>query len=102
MSRPRPPSAVLLLGGHERDASGLYWFDGRYYDAEVATWASPDPAAQFHTPYLFAGGNPVNLVERDANDAVAIVFPDDRITGFGTKWATSGTQASCSIDNKTG
>lgn len=90
------------FGGHERDASGLYWFDGRYYDAEVATWASADPAAQFHTPYLFAGGNPVNLVERDANDAVAVVFPDYRITGFGTKWSNLGHAGVLLIDNKTG
>lgn len=90
------------FSAHECDASGLYWFDGRYYEPEIASWASPDPSAQFHTPYVYAGGNPINLVERDATDAVAIVFPDYKIAAMGTKWGNLGHAGVLLIDNKTG
>jgi hypothetical protein len=78
------------------------WFDGRYYDPEIAAWAGVDPVGQFHSPYVFTGGNPVNLAERDATDAVAIVFPDYKITAAGTKWGDLGHAGVLLINNRTG
>ncbi len=47
------------------DASGLLYLGARYYDPELGLFLTPDPEAQFASPYLYGGGNPVN--GRDGN-----------------------------------
>ena len=43
----------------------LYDIEARYYDPATGLWHVPDPAEQFHNPYLAMGNNPVN--GRDPN-----------------------------------
>src|SRR5690606_14454635 len=48
-------------------SSGLemYDFHARFYDPQVGRWFTPDPAAQFHNPYLAMGNNPLMHVDPD-------------------------------------
>ncbi|TAH17184.1 MAG: hypothetical protein EAZ08_14185 [Cytophagales bacterium] len=42
-----------------------YYFDARYYDAQIGRFASMDPAMQFANDYNGMGGNPVMTVDPD-------------------------------------
>ena len=57
----------LYNGKELTDAHGLNWYHygARYYDVSVARWTSMDPADEFHSPYTYVGGDPVNLVDPD-------------------------------------
>lgn len=55
----------------------LDYFGARYYDSDLGMWISPDPMGQYHSPYSYAGGDPVNLVDEDGNWA-------DVVNGEGT------------------
>ncbi|MFI6263183.1 RHS repeat-associated core domain-containing protein [Micromonospora sp. NPDC051006] len=59
----RGASAVYpyLFAGAERDpGSGLYLFPQRLYDPDTGRFLSVDPAGQYPSPYLYAGGDPIN------------------------------------------
>ncbi len=51
----------LGFTGHrsDADATGLLYFGARWYDPAVGVFVSRDPAAQFPSPYAYAGGNPL-------------------------------------------
>ncbi|MEO9850071.1 MAG: RHS repeat-associated core domain-containing protein [Reichenbachiella sp.] len=50
--------------GQERDPElDLFNYRARLYDEETATFYATDPAGQFHSPYSYVGGNPVNMVD---------------------------------------
>lgn len=50
-----------LFTGAERDpGTGLYLFPQRLYDPDTGRFLSMDPAGQYPSPYLYAGGDPVN------------------------------------------
>lgn len=51
--------------GRERDASGLYYYRGRYYLPEIGRFLSPDPAGLRGgiNAYAYVGSNPVNFVD---------------------------------------
>ncbi|MCA1763273.1 MAG: hypothetical protein LC664_09820 [Flavobacteriales bacterium] len=48
-------------------STGLEMFDfgSRFYDPQLGVWFTPDPAEQFHNPYLGIGNNPVMYVDPD-------------------------------------
>ncbi|MCA1763811.1 MAG: polymorphic toxin type 23 domain-containing protein [Cryomorphaceae bacterium] len=48
-------------------STGLEMFDfgSRFYDPQLGVWFTPDPAEQFHNPYLGIGNNPVVYVDPD-------------------------------------
>ena len=51
--------------GRELDASGLYYYRGRYYLARIGRFLSPDPAglAGGANTYAYVSSNPVNFVD---------------------------------------
>jgi len=52
--------------GKELDATiGLYYFGSRYYDAELGRFISPDPAAQYFSPYVYGDGDPLAGTDPD-------------------------------------
>ncbi|MBZ0121822.1 MAG: hypothetical protein K8H88_32820, partial [Sandaracinaceae bacterium] len=53
--------------GKERDATGLYYFQYRYYAPFLGNWLSPDPAGPVDgvNLYWFARSNPVSLTDPD-------------------------------------
>ena len=55
-----------LFGGYEYDPeTGLYWAGARFYDPILRRFYGTDPKNQFASPYVFAGNNPLNLVDPD-------------------------------------
>lgn len=80
--------------GKEHDNDGiageaevdLDYFGARYYDSDLGVWISPDPARQFHSPYLYAGNgtNPINSVDADGNE---IKIEGLNSEGEGAFWA---------------
>jgi len=65
----RLPSAAAfpyLFTGHELDAeTGLYNLGMRFYDPATVRMISTDPAGQYPSPYLYAGADPINLIDPD-------------------------------------
>jgi RHS repeat-associated protein len=57
----------LYNGKELTDSHGLNWYHygARYYDLSVARWTTMDPADEFHSPYVYVGGDPVNFVDPD-------------------------------------
>ena len=61
-----PDSLRQLFGGYEYDPeTGLYWAGARFYDPILRRFYGTDPKNQFASPYVFAGDNPLNLVDPD-------------------------------------
>jgi RHS repeat-associated protein len=71
----------LYNGKELTESHGLNWYHygARYYDVAIARWTTMDPADEFHSPYVYVGGDPVNLVDPDGRQAYPIVFPDYQI-----------------------
>ena len=55
--------------GKELDESGLQYFGARYYDSGTGRFLSTDPAMQYHSPYIYAGNNPLAYRDSDGNFA---------------------------------
>jgi RHS repeat-associated protein len=77
-----PSTNEELYNGKEvTDAHGLngYHEGARFYDVEIARWTTMDPADEFHSPYVYVGGDPVNLVDPDgrASEAPQDVYKID-------------------------
>ena len=52
--------ALGFTGHHsDDDQTGLLYFGARWYDPAIGVFVSRDPAAQFPSPYAYAGGNPL-------------------------------------------
>ena len=52
----------------------LYDIEARYYDPATGLWHVPDPAEQFHNPYLAMGNNPVVYVDPDGEFIGMAIF----------------------------
>lgn len=53
-----------LFNGYELDReTGLYNASARLYDPALRRFYCTDPQWQFASPYLFAGGNPANMID---------------------------------------
>ncbi|QTD49292.1 RHS repeat-associated core domain-containing protein [Sulfidibacter corallicola] len=65
---------VPKFSGKEWDGtSGLYDFGARHYDPHAGTFITPDAARQFPSPYTYAGGDPVSLIDPDGNFIVSLI-----------------------------
>ncbi len=53
-----------LLPEHDEETNFDH-FEARQWDARLGRWLAPDPAGQFHSPYLGMGNNPVSGVDPD-------------------------------------
>jgi RHS repeat-associated protein len=74
--RRRAASAVRYeFTGHEHDdVLGLGQFRARFYDPALGRFLGTDPQGQFHSPYLYAGNNPVQMVDPDGEFVVPMVL----------------------------
>ncbi|GHH55411.1 type IV secretion protein Rhs [Streptomyces candidus] len=62
------PQPYRFAGGYQ-DPTGLYHLEARYYDPRIGRFTSPDPSGLEKNPYLYAKGDPVNLVDPQGTDA---------------------------------
>ena len=82
-----------FTGKEKDDEIELNYFGARYLDPMLGMWISVDPARQFTSPYLYAGNNPVIMVDPDGNITVGIQgqLSGGTPTGFsvsgGTTWS---------------
>lgn len=62
-------------------------FANRYYDSDLGVWTSPDPVRQFESPYIYAGNgfNPINGVDPDGNEIIAVNLRDQIVYAAWTK-----------------
>ncbi len=99
-------SKELQTGEFDPDLStGLEMFDfgSRFYDPQLGRWFTPDPAEQFHNPYLAMGNNPVMYVDPDgefiflAPIAAAVLLPTFTITAAATITAATIVAASVAV-----
>ncbi len=61
--------------GQEFDAElGLYNYRARFYDPRLGRFYATDPKAQFASPYLYAGNNPIMLVDPNGKLAFLAVL----------------------------
>ena len=93
-----PSTNEELYNGKElTDAHGLDWYHygARYYDVAVARWTSMDPADEFHSPYVYVGGDPVNLVDPDGRQSIWATFPTGGLedTALFTAWMFGDDEA---------
>ena len=57
------------FNSHEQDASGLQYFNARYYDPEIGRFAQADPTvpdplnSQAYNRYMFCYGNPISFID---------------------------------------
>lgn len=74
LSRNAPPNSIDIryrYTGQEYDAeTGLYNYGSRLYDPGLARFYAPDPLEQFASPYLYAGNDPISLVDSDGRYAI--------------------------------
>lgn len=60
----RPDLLAYRYTGQEWDSRArLYNFKARLYDPGIQRFLSPDPAAEFFSPYLYAGNNPLAAID---------------------------------------
>jgi RHS repeat-associated protein len=60
------PNDAYKFAGNELDRENgvnLTHIGVRSYDMFTGQWTTMDPMEEFHTPYSYVGGNPVNLVD---------------------------------------
>src|SRR5262249_20651663 len=68
--QPAPfPYSCLFTGQHYDAEVGLYDFRARLYDPQLQRFYSPDPVRQFFSPYVYAGCNPVLLIDPTGESA---------------------------------
>jgi len=51
--------------GKELDENNFYDFEARQWDGRLGRWITTDPAAQYYSPYLGMGNNPVSMIDPD-------------------------------------
>jgi RHS repeat-associated protein len=54
--------------------TGLYAFPARLYDPYLGRFYGNDPASQYPSPYLYAGGDPANMVDPTGRFSIGAFF----------------------------
>ena len=55
--------------GQEQDEeTGHHAFELRMYDSRINRWLSPDPAGQYHSPYMSMGNNWISRIDPDGGE----------------------------------
>lgn len=57
-------TAFAFTGYQAEEHSGLQYAGARWYDPQLGTFLSHDPARQFPNPYSYGGGDPINGSDR--------------------------------------
>ena len=61
---PQPEEIRYEFTGYEAErTTGLLYANARFYDPELGSFLTHDPAAEFWSPYTYVGWDPVNLTD---------------------------------------
>jgi len=60
-----PQQEVNYTGKKLDQATGLYYFNQRYYDPEIGRFIQEDPAGQLLNPYVYSGNSPLMYTDPD-------------------------------------
>ncbi|MCQ2103459.1 MAG: RHS repeat-associated core domain-containing protein [Fibrobacter sp.] len=52
-----------FTGKEKDDETELNYFGARYLDPMLGLWTSVDPVREYHSPYIYLRGNPINLID---------------------------------------
>ena len=64
-----------LFHSQEYDAIlNLYHFKSRVFSPENSFFLQPDPLSQYHSPYTFLQGDPINYIDWDGNEGRPLVL----------------------------
>ena len=55
--------------GKDRDATGLYYFNARYYDAVAGRFYSEDPIRDGGNWFVYCGNNPLSFTDPTGLDS---------------------------------
>jgi RHS repeat-associated protein len=70
-------SPIGFTGQYTGSQSGLQYLRARFYDPATSEFLSRDPQAEHtRTPYLYAEGNPLNLVDPSGECVLGLPCPD--------------------------
>jgi RHS repeat-associated protein len=61
-------SPNAMFTGKQRDTTGLYYFNARYYDPIIGRFITEDPAKQGNSWYTYCGNNPLNHTDPDGRE----------------------------------
>jgi RHS repeat-associated protein len=70
-----------FVGAQWDPTIALYRMGIRYYDPNVSRFLSPDPAAQYTSPYTYAGNSPVSAIDPNGDFAFAVAIIVGAIVG---------------------
>lgn len=80
--------------GQELDKeTSMEAFQLRLWDGRIGRWLSPDPMAQYASPYLGMGNNPIGMIDPDGGFSWA---------GASWRWAVGGFQGTITDRSSTG
>ena len=69
------PSQEINFTGKKLDtATGLFYFNQRYYDPEIGRFLQEDPAGQGLNPYRYCGNNPLMYTDPDGEWFFAFII----------------------------
>ena len=80
---------VNYTGKKYEPATGLYYFNQRYYDPRIGRFLTEDPAGQAFNPYLYAANNPLMYVDPDGLWSIGF-----KLFGVGVSIGDEGVQLS--------
>jgi RHS repeat-associated protein len=103
--RQRDTGAVVTdhrFTGQKLDATGLYYYNARYYDPEIGQFISPDPFVPdpshlfAYNRYMYVAGNPMRLTDSSGHfwetvaDVVSVGYDVYDIYQNGLTWSSGG------------
>jgi len=73
-----PDNKYLYNGKEKQSDFGLDWYDygARFYDAALGRWFIPDPLQQFPSSYIYAGNNPINMIDPSGMWSYGVTYPN--------------------------
>ncbi len=88
-----PRRELRYVGKTQDDATGLYYFQHRYYAPFIGNWMSPDPAGPVESVnlYQFVSGDPINRVDENGLCSFEISVPGFRLAIGGDEGGVSGS-----------
>lgn len=86
--------------GQEFDKElGVFNFIARLYSYNLGRFLQPDPNSQYFSPYLFVGGDAINIVDRDGREGKPLIlYSEETRHNSSTLQSASSEDMQASVD----